>query len=393
MSELTQIQTKLLVIATCLAMLCALALPVVSFKKVSAAQLVQRKVTVGTSKVSTSTTFAVSFRPAATTAIEGIVVELCMNSPIIGLACTTTNGVTSSPTNGTVTVSQTGATPSSVNFNVHANSANTGRLILTHATGFTAPVTNADMTFSFTATTPSAVGPYYARILTYTSDTVADDYTSTVPGVHIDNGGVALATANQLTLTARVQEVLQFCVGTTDADSADDCTDISGTTIDLGTVDSSSVTETANDAGMVMVRTNAVNGLTIAYFSEQETASGKLKVAGATCSGTATTDQCFNSAGTTQNSITAGTEEFGMTIENVNTTNGTTTNLSRDTQYDGSGSGGYAWDDSGSADTIAAASTVVDDEMLQLKFAATASPTTPTGIYTVTATFVATGTF
>ncbi len=367
--------------------------PVLLRQTAFAAQLTQRKITPGTSEVSTSTTYAVSFRPAATTAIEGIVVEFCMNSPIIGLACTTTNGVTGSPTNGTISVAQTGATPASVNFNVNANATNTGRLILTHTTGFTGPVTNADMTFSFTATTPSANGSYYARILTYGDEAVAANYSSTVPGTHIDDGGIALSTANQLTVNARVQEVLQFCVGTTDANAADDCTDISGTTIDLGVVDSATVAESADDAGKAMVRTNAVNGVVVDYFAEQENSSGKLKVVGATCSGSATTDQCFNSAGTTQNAISAGTEEFGMTVEGVNTTNGTTTNITRDAEYDGVAGGGYAWDDTGTTDRLAASNTVVDDEMLEFKFAATASATTPTGAYTVTATFIATGTF
>jgi hypothetical protein len=117
-----------------------------------------------------------------------------------------------------------------------------------------------------------------------------------------------------------------------------------------------------------------------------------LKVAGATCSGTTTTDQCFNSAGTSETTIVAGTELYGMAAHSMDTTNGTTTNITRDAAYD-FGSTGYAWDDSGSPDILATSTTVVDDEMLNLKFAATASATTPTGAYTVTATFIATATF
>jgi hypothetical protein len=89
-----------------------------------------------------------------------------------------------------------------------------------------------------------------------------------------------------------------------------------------------------------------------------------------------------------------------MTLRDLNTTSGgATTSLSCNAQYDGDGScgtgavTGYAWDDTGSFDTIASASGPVDDEKVSIEFAATASPTTPTGLYTVTANFVATSTF
>src|SRR5581483_11241780 len=53
------------------------------------------------------------------------------------------------------------------------------------------------------------------------------------------------------------------------------------------------------------------------------TSSGKLKVPGASCSGSSNTDQCFNDS-TTQAAFTAGTEKFGLTVGGTNC-NGTTT--------------------------------------------------------------------
>lgn len=359
----------------------------------AAGQLSLRKITAGTSKVNTSTTYAVSFQSSTTTTIKGIVVEFCQNSPLIGTACTTTNGVSGIQTSGTIAV----AHGSSTNFTAGGTGGNI--LSLTNATGF-AGVTGSDTTFSFTATTPSTSpnqgGSYYARILTFANDSGADSpatYTSASPGNHIDDGGIALAVSNQLTITARVQEVLQFCVGTTDAATNNDCSDISGTTVDIGVVDSTAVAATANSAGKAMLRTNAVNGASVVYFAEQETSSGKLKVVGATCSGTATTDQCFNSAGATATAFTADgtTEAFGMTSPSIDTSNGSTTNLTRDVNYDNATE--YAWVDTGTTDEIASSTTVVDDELINLKFAAVAAATTPTGAYTVTSTFVATGTF
>jgi hypothetical protein len=432
--------------ATALAFANLLSLAVLP-KPVAAASITQRRITMSTSALSAaSTTYSVSFRPATITGnsaddIQGIVVEFCQNSPLLSTACTTTNGITSTPTTSTITVSQTGATPASVAFNVNAASINTGRLILTHPTGFTVPLNSADMTFSFTATNPSGTsgsagtpGTFYARILTYVDETVADDYTSATPGTHLDDGGLALSTANQLTVNARVQEQLSFCVGTTTVDDrttspASSCavafTGSAGNTVDMGVLDSAAiyVAGPSNAAtgdngvnGVAMVRTNAVNGVVVSFYPEAA-GSGtnklrSLRISGATCSaGADNTDQCFDMAGATQGTFTAGVENFGMTIAGTNC--GSTTaystcttnlnaNLQRASNYDadggatyndGSSSGGYAWPDTGTATTIASATTVVDDEALMLKFAGTASITTPTGSYGVTSTYIATATF
>ncbi len=251
-------------------------------------------------------------------------------------------------------------------------------------------------------------------------------------------GVFAQSTSQTLTVSARVQERLDFCVGSTTVNDGTTatpatCAAVTGSTVNLGNVESSNVNVTpvtaanGGDAtptnGIAMVRTNAVNGAVVDYKSVLNTASGKLKVPGATCSGTATTDQCFNSAATTASTLTAGTELFGMTVAGVNCTSTTaytcsfaagTYNLVRDVAYDGAAAPNntfaadtnlvagtttnqYAWDDTGAFDRVASSAgssvKVVDDEALILKFAATSAITTPTGSYTVLADFVATTTF
>ena len=231
-----------------------------------------------------------------------------------------------------------------------------------------------------------------------------------------------------------MQEHLDFCVGSTAVDDAVTsagaaCANITGTSVDVGNVESgftnvSPVTATnggSNTNGVAMVRTNAYNGAVVDYKSLQNSSSGTLKVAGASCSGASTTDQCINAQGTTQGTFTAGTEKYGMTVAGVNCGSTTsyscvfttgTYNLQRDTAYDGNGANtysaeadqvagttanGFAWDDTGTADRIASSGSstvkVIDDEALILKFAATAAATTPTGSYTVQADFIATPTF
>lgn len=404
------------------------------FTKIGAAQITERQITIATSEVSaTGVNYDVSFIPTQTTAIEGIVVDFCQDSPLIGQACDKTNGVTSVPTTGTITVSQTGATPASENFDAVAGTTPAaGRLLLTHTTGFTAVSTTNPITFTVTVDNPTGTastvgdpGTYYGRILTYTDDTVATDYTSTTPGTHLDDGGVAMSTAHQLTVNARVQEELEFCVGVVDSTVTSDGTApancsagaFSGSTptVDLGVVSSSSPSispiDTANNGndnnGAVMIRTNAVNGATVTYFAEQETSSGRLKVIGATCSGStgtfdagsSTQDQCFNSNNDQDdagNDFSTSGEKFGMTISNVfRPTGSTTTNLTRDANYDGDGTaaGGFAWEQDGTVTSIASSSTVLDYEMLLLRFAARTAATTPTGFYSNTSTYVATSTF
>jgi hypothetical protein len=289
----------------------------------------------------------------------------------------------------------------------------------------------SNLQLSFTGLTHLATAnkTFYPRIRLYNDPTA---------GSLVWEGAVAQSTSQTLTVNARVQEILQFCVGATGTDNAtsmpqngtpaniNDCSNMTGTDVDLGVVDSGAISTTPvalaaggdNENGIAMVRTNAVNGVVIDYKAVQETSSGKLKVATAACSGVSVTDQCFNSQGTSQGTFTAGTENFGMTVAGVNcgsvnpvsytcvyaTGN---SNVKPDAAYQGQGTfgssyvygtaNGFAWDDSGAADRIASSAgsavKVVDDEALMLKFAATAGITTPTGQYTVQADFIATPTF
>ena len=360
--------------------------------------------------------------------IEGIVVDFCSNSPVYGDSCTAPTGF--NVNEGTVLVTaNTGITST---WAVHANTdANT--LIITKAAGDNL---SAGATVAFTLgsnaaadgiTNPTTLGSFYARIVTYTDDTFADGYVSTAPdtdGAHRDEGGVALSTARELTITARVQEVLEFCIGT-EVDSAvagftgvtgDSCTQIAGTDISLGVVDSSNVQRTSdgdiNNDGIALVRTNALVGAVVYYKAEQESGltnggAGTLRQTGGDNCGTiaSVANVCFNSAGgdvtnPAQSAVSAGTEKFGMTLTNLSTgAGGATSNLSCDAAYDGDGTctagaaTGYAWDPTGVFDTIASSAGPTDDERANIEFAATASPTTPTGLYTVTANFVATSTF
>src|SRR5690606_34287654 len=118
--------------------------------------------------------------------------------------------------------------------------------------------------------------------------------------------------------------------------------------IDLGVLDFASVNTASGQGnnGYAMVRTNAANGVVVDYFanngnnddSESDGFNdGHLAVSGQACDpppGPSFTDQCIHSVGTSETTITAGTEAFGMAITSVDQTAGSNTNnLTADLAY------------------------------------------------------------
>jgi hypothetical protein len=169
-----------------------------------------------------------------------------------------------------------------------------------------------------------------------------------------------------------------------------------------------------------MVNTNASNGVVVTFFAEADTGgtnqTRNFRVDNATCDATdtVTTDQCFRPADgdtTGGTAFSAGSERFGIHIPCIDTSQGTTANLTADTDFDNADAttthdvdcenddtgNTFAWNTTSTAITIASSTgssvKVVDDEIIKLRFGATASATTPTGAYTVVTTYIATPTF
>ncbi len=239
-------------------------------------------------------------------------------------------------------------------------------------------------------------------------------------------------------------------VGTAATNFPTDCTAAEATAssnVDLGVIDNTSIARSpvANSPptalgnarfGAAMINTNAANGVTLSYYATPATSGTNqlqsFRVAGSTCNASAAFvgDSCFvstdNTAGET---LAIGTERFGMQIvcvtDSATTTAGTTSNLGTAGSNGTGTSGGFfssyangdttlaqlqdtvatdncenteagnlmAWRDTGVAQAIISSTTVVDDELVKLRFGAAAAATTPTGTYTVASTFIATPTF
>jgi hypothetical protein len=387
-------------------------------------ELSDRKATISTSKASqTDVEFVFSFNIPNTAATKaGIIYEFCTTP--LG-TCNTTGWTLTGFTHD----AQTGWPNNATAFAAHGASDENDCTQSTDAA--TMICFERDETVA-TATTGGAVThtisgintdatfqTVYIRIATYSDD---DFQTADL----LDSGVVAVAIVRQLTVNGRIQERLAFCVFAIDdaaAMPADCATAPTTTTIDIGIIDSTTVaispvdnnppTTQGNDFyGGLQVNTNAQDGVAITYFPETASLGTNelrsFRVPGATCdvSGTSTIDQCFIDASNAGETFTAGTERFGMYIPCIDTTQGITANLTATTAYNGSdnttttsvdceneAATDFAWSDSTTAASLASSTTVVEDEIVKVRFAAAANAITPTGSYTVVSTYIATPQF
>ncbi|CAN5383857.1 hypothetical protein BH10PAT3_BH10PAT3_2680 [soil metagenome] len=382
----------------------------------SAAQLTVRSVAISDSSAGATATYLITFTTPATTNIGAVVVQ----------NCTTALGTCTAPTGAANNVAATGTWTGTSATNFSRQVTTTGGCTIGAnvwcGTRTTASETNGIKTLSIPSNTNQtpALGTFYLRITTFT------DAAFTAPSTSgQDTGVVAASTAANLSVTARIQETLTFCVGTTSIDNATSdpgACPIGGTAVDLGTLTASahnySVPRTDGGTatnGIAMLSTNARLGSVVSYYANQNSSSGTLKVAGTACgasvaySGGTKTDICINdtTTQTTFNTVPAN-EGFGMTVAGTNCghttgyscvlTSGSNA-LKATSPYIGATAtsygttAGFAWDHTGTTVQIASSTGVVDSEGLILKYDAWPVGTTPTGSYTVTSVYIATATY
>ncbi|MFO0882389.1 MAG: hypothetical protein U0491_02980 [Candidatus Saccharimonadales bacterium] len=376
-----------------------------------------RSITLSTPQASaTNVTYAVRFQASAAMTIKGIIVDFCEESPIIG------NGTCTKPGSGSTAF--TVGTPTVNNYQNmsgwSATSGNSGRTLALTKAGGESLTTSGTPTYGFditTVTNPDLGNhTYYARILLYANDTGAnspgaagsggylDTGTPTV-GTYLDAGGIALSTTNDLTVTAKVQERLTFCLYTSATCSTSgtekDTTGANRTSnITLG--DTNGVLDTAgpyvDKSAKFDISTNAISGAMVVLKGDT-LKSGSFNVA---------------AIGATSASSAAGTEQFGLCLyepsaNGLDITTGTVgnstyndSNCSTTSQTAGTGSFGGA----GSAkfgfnttNTLAASGDTIAKKpagttsTAQLAFIGNVAATTEAGIYTTTLQFIATGTY
>ena len=341
----------------------------------------------------TGTSYLVTYTPASSTLVQAIAVDFCSNDPIIGDSCTApTSFSVGTPTVTGVSVSgETGGTwtPTSIN---------SGRTLVLSNGSATGTVSGATSFTLTTATNPATTNTtFYARIFTFATTGDETTWASTANGSATatvqDAGGVALSTTAQITVTAKVQETLTFCVYTGANCGA------GGAAVALG--DTNGVLSTS---GPFVDKTTKYD---IATNAGGVSPSATVRFKAATLTSGSNTIPTIGSAATTP---TSGQSQFGLcsyvstgaqlTISSPYA--GGTGNCSTTSQTAGTGSTGgastaqFAFDTTNAATTYGetlATSNAGGTNTGVVVYLGNVSATQPAGIYTSTFTYIATATY
>jgi hypothetical protein len=357
-----------------------------------------RQIKMASSQASgTNVKYSFSFSVGSTNpTIGGFVAAFCSDSPIPGDTCTAPTGFNTcfnGATGGcavTLAISNMGGTcgiTSGWSIDTASNHSTASRVELTRTAG--AVTTNCTITFDLTGfTNPSATNTtFYARMFTYAGTGAA--YTDADPGTHIDDGGVALSTTAQLTITAKVQEQLTLCIYTGANCGA------GGTAVTLGNNGVLDVSHSyTNVTAKFQASTNAASGMTVYAQGNTLTSPQSFTIA------------AINSGAATAAASAAGTEQFGFCVAvsggsvtaSAPYNNGSCSSVTNG--QDAAGSAQFAFDTtstpnmtSSGGDIIASSTGPSSTTTGTLAYLANIAPTTKAGIYTTTQTFIGVGTF
>lgn len=347
---------------------------------VSAATITTRSIEMSSSVIGASSVYNVKFTTASTaTATESYVIDFC-TTPTINTTCSAPSDFAINPI-GSTTSGQTVTEPS----------ANRVQVVLDDPVG---PSTEITTNISGIVN-PSNDDPYYARIVTYATDTPAYTSASNV-GSHVDEGSVALMATQGIGVSGSVLESLLFCVSGGDNITTGCGGTHTAPTVSLGT---NGVMSTALTAGSVysQLSTNAVGGAVVSLKSNTAGCGGLSRAGAASfAAGCAITPQ-YNSG--TPAVINTGDAKFGVQlwdIEGVTPDSSypseTTLNLAGNffMEYPGNDTAGVT---SAYGSPVFSSAGVVNDGTANLAFGANISNTTPAGTYSAALNLIATGKF
>lgn len=346
---------------------------------VQAATLTNRSATVSSSAGSASgVTYTLKFNAGTAGNVGSVQFEIC-DSPLETVPCAASASPGVNSNGASLAAGTLAGTFGGTNWStpIWTRGAQTGPGASGTSVRFSASAqTNVATSDQATVTLTNVVNPtgdnqkYYLRITTY-SDT---GWTT-----EVDFGGIALSTAQQITVSGTMPESLVFCVGT----SGTDCTNITGNSVDLGTF---SPTSTNTGISLMSVSTNATSGYAI-------TINGTTLTSGANTIA-AMGAQSLNSAACLPScTSTTGTSQFGSNVR-ANTTPSVGANVSG--SGTGTGSGGYNTVNSFrffNGDTVAGAAGPTAANLFTNSYIVNVAGDQAAGTYTATMTYICTATF
>lgn len=351
----TKTMNKKLHLAIAIVATFALALaPILTAPHASAAQITGRKVTLGSSAPSASTTYAFAFTVPSATIIQSVSFVPCTTA---SGTCTPVTGFNGS----TATASQPNAGLGDTSGWTTTNSTST-ELRLSKTGNVAAPSGAASVTFSGVVNPSATNTTFFVRMTTFS------DASWTTP---IDTGVVAASTATQIQVSLSVDEALTFCTGT--SITGTNCGTATGSSVALGT---GSTTATSTGTSLLAASTNGSSGYTI-------TVAGNTLTSGANTI-TALATNAASSIGSRQfgiNLVANTTPSVGTAV----TGTGTATAAAN---YNTADSFRYV-----SGDTIASVGGATNANKFAVSYIANIDGLTPSGIYQTTLTYVATPNF
>jgi hypothetical protein len=341
------------------------------FMAQAAGQLTSRSAVVSTSAgAATGVAYTIGFTLSGSQSLGSVKFEIC-DSPVSTSACAGTGNSSGASFGSSTFGSMSLGVGWSIGSQTGAGAGGTS-LVLTHSA---ASLSGAAVAVINNVTNPTANNKqYYLRISTYT-DTVAA--TPAYPGT--DFGGIALGTAQPITVSGTMPESLVFCVGT----SGSDCTNITGSSVDLGTF---SPVATNVGTSLMSASTNAgsgygitINGTTLTSGANNIPAMGTQSANSAACS-----PSCTSATGTSQfgsNVRANGSPAVGADVTGLGTA---------------VGFGGYNTANSFrffSGDTVASVGGVTKSNLFTNSYIVNVGGDQAAGVYSATMTYICTATF
>lgn len=308
----------------------------------SASQITSRKLTLGSSVASTTTTYDFSFVLPSSTVVQSAEAVIC----------TTASGACSTPAGFTVTGSTVPSQPTNLGdaSGWTVNTSTAGKLRIVKSGNVAAPSGTTVIHWGNVTNPSTSNTVFYARLNTYSDAAWTTG---------IDSGTVAAATAGQITVTASVDETLTFTLATA--------------TVALGTLSTGS---TASGTSSMTVATNGTTGYAV-------TVNGTTLTSGSNTI----------SALASQTAAATNTSQFGINLVS-NSTPSVGSNVT------GSGSGAAATNYGTTnqyrfvtGDTVAQASIPTNSNTFTVSYIADIDGVTKPGSYSTALTYIATATF
>ncbi len=217
---------------------------------VKAADLINRKIILGSSEPSLSTTHTFEFTNPTAGTLGSIRLEYCQNSPLFNVACTPPAGLNLTPSTLSSQSGNVGFTKSGL------STATT--VILSRTPGGTLSTINRYVLSS--VVNPSALdATTFVRVSLYA--------TTNATGPDFDRGAIAFSTSGRISIGGYVPPFLIFCVGVT---VAPNCSSTNGSLVDFGEL---SRNNTSTATTQFAAATNDGTGLQV-FLNGQTMTSG-----------------------------------------------------------------------------------------------------------------------